>query len=796
MSIDISNHKDQVEKYKSQIEIYKTFSKILEKILIEAKKDIDPSAIIQIRTKSISSFAEKVIRKAGKYSNPVEEFTDLSGARIITNTLYEVDKFCDFIEETFVVDRENSLDVKSRLKVNEFGYLSVHYIINLSASSLFGVEIPEEIRNKKAEIQVRTLLQHAWSEVDHDRLYKGGFKIPEEIIRENKRLAAVMENADKDFLNLATKLDEMKSNYVNYMNAEKRKDELKILDILLENSTNTDNTLEIIIQITKLLKADSDWKRIINILEPLMKQNIKNNILVQQACIELSYAFCKLCNKDIEKNLEKCRGYVEPAINSIKDEIRDKKPAHKKLYPKKYLLLAQGLKILAETYQIEGYHKEAKKYYLEAYSIDSSNPYIFAKCLEFETFNSNSIPLLIHSLNSSLELCEAHIKAGMELSNAYFARARFKYVLKEYEESLIYYIEAINYCRINDEKNLEDIIKEEKRFISNWGATDIDAELEKRIIEVLNIANNYFKLIKKKDVEDRTFNKLVLAGGLEKDKNIKNLEYLSSFIKDYNNEIVHDDPVKYFNEIINSGRNPEKVLLICMSGDKLTIFELKLALALGATVVITNENSNLSLEIKNDDAFISNRNLIIIPSDEMTIRAVINTFFMKEKSVLDNAQIEIIAQKIHNNYLEENKNSANLAMQPWNELDESFKNSNKNQAEFYSIILSSCGYGIRKANNELVEFQFSDEEIEIMAEIEHGRWNCERLMDGWKFSEKKDVKKKLSPWLIEWNKLPGEIKKYDRDAIQGYCKNLKELGYEVYKIEKQESELIQNYGEK
>ncbi|NIR32222.1 MAG: (p)ppGpp synthetase, partial [Gammaproteobacteria bacterium] len=61
-------------------------------------------AIVRTRAKKIPSFAEKTLRKRHKYSNPVEEFTDLCGGRVIARTRSEVRSLCDYIEDKFDID--------------------------------------------------------------------------------------------------------------------------------------------------------------------------------------------------------------------------------------------------------------------------------------------------------------------------------------------------------------------------------------------------------------------------------------------------------------------------------------------------------------------------------------------------------------------------------------------------------------------------------------------------------------------------------------------------------------------
>ncbi len=70
--------------------------------------------------------------------------------------------------------------------------------------------------------------------------------------------------------------------------------------------------------------------------------------------------------------------------------------------------------------------------------------------------------------------------------------------------------------------------------------------------------------------------------------------------------------------------------------------------------------------------------------------------------------------------------------------------------------------------------------LERLAEMEHGRWNVERLLLGWRWAEAKDVARKLSPYLVPWDKLPPEIQEYDLDAIRSLPAKFREAGLEVY----------------
>ena len=177
---------DQIEQYRELHPRYQQYAKTLRDVLEQAARQLAPLAIVQTRPKAIASFAEKIQRKWPRDRNdPVNQFTDLCGGRVITFTQPEVKAVCDFILQHFEIDWENSVDVSQRLKPTEFGYRSVHYIVQFKPGVFptehVAVTVPAEVYGLKAEIQVRTLLEHAWAGFGHDRVYKSAFAVPAEV---------------------------------------------------------------------------------------------------------------------------------------------------------------------------------------------------------------------------------------------------------------------------------------------------------------------------------------------------------------------------------------------------------------------------------------------------------------------------------------------------------------------------------------------------------------------------------------------------------------------------------------
>lgn len=197
-----------IDDFKGNSDIYERFTVKLD-TLIRELLDIKNIKVHQItcRTKDLKTLEGKLSRKKDKYSN-LSEITDLSGIRIITYFEDEVDTIANLIEQEFEIDIQNSID-KRILETDRFGYKSLHYVISLNKSRNKISEY-KIFKGLKAEIQVRSILQHAWAEIEHDIGYKSSIGIPDIAKRDFSRVAALLETADLEFTRLRTKLTEYK----------------------------------------------------------------------------------------------------------------------------------------------------------------------------------------------------------------------------------------------------------------------------------------------------------------------------------------------------------------------------------------------------------------------------------------------------------------------------------------------------------------------------------------------------------------------------------------------------------
>jgi ppGpp synthetase/RelA/SpoT-type nucleotidyltranferase len=191
--------------YESQRNKYRDLRAEVEVILREALNENEIIFhSIESRVKSVESFREKASRE--KYSKPVEEITDLCGIRVITLFEKEIHQISDIIKELFEIDYRRSEDKSDLLAADKMGYKSIHYIAELSADKIARTEL-ESFAGLKFEIQIRSILQHAWAEIEHDRNYKFKGELPKNLQRRFYALAGMLEIADREFNTLSEEVE-------------------------------------------------------------------------------------------------------------------------------------------------------------------------------------------------------------------------------------------------------------------------------------------------------------------------------------------------------------------------------------------------------------------------------------------------------------------------------------------------------------------------------------------------------------------------------------------------------------
>jgi ppGpp synthetase/RelA/SpoT-type nucleotidyltranferase len=225
IQFDFTSHKRKaIEAYTKVRPQYERYANILKDLIFKCLQHADIKYhSIEARAKSIESFGEKASKPSDdnsnepQYKNAIEEITDKAGVRIIAffpKNIEEIDNLLS--REFFVIEKSNKNDLLE--KEEKFGYQSVHYLVKLPESR---ENLPEysDYKGLISEIQVRTILQHAWAEIEHDIEYKNSVVIPKSIKRRFLILAGLIELADREFQSIQNENEDLKKHSRRLVNS-------------------------------------------------------------------------------------------------------------------------------------------------------------------------------------------------------------------------------------------------------------------------------------------------------------------------------------------------------------------------------------------------------------------------------------------------------------------------------------------------------------------------------------------------------------------------------------------------
>ncbi len=155
-----------------------------------------PCHSIESRPKELMSVREKIQRKG--YTHPDSQMTDLIGLRVIMYYDAHVDYVVEVLRREFNVDESHTVDKRSAGPGRPEGYRSFHVVAQLDSDR---VKLTEWSQNadRYFEIQVRSILAHAWAAIDHSLEYKragGASEKGKEILA---LIASNLREADEQF---------------------------------------------------------------------------------------------------------------------------------------------------------------------------------------------------------------------------------------------------------------------------------------------------------------------------------------------------------------------------------------------------------------------------------------------------------------------------------------------------------------------------------------------------------------------------------------------------------------------
>jgi ppGpp synthetase/RelA/SpoT-type nucleotidyltranferase len=837
---------------------YLLYADALQAILKQGCAKFAPLALIEARAKSVPSFAEKILRKRKAYMrpkgtlpvDPLARLTDLCGARVIAQTSDQVQSVCRFIEETFAIDRANSEDVSGRLRPTEFGYRSVHYIVMIDAKRLqdagVTLTVPPEILGLKAEIQVRTLLEHAWADIGHEMTYKTELRVPDRIHRQFASLAAVLEGVDRQFGALIHGLEEFKSNFGAYHERKEVDAEIARLRIVL--SCDLQN-VDLAVKIAQLAISAGRHEVALEILAPYVAEGNQGVERVRGvALVEMHWDAPRG-----KEYLEGRRSLEAACAHRQKD--------------------AETLCVLAGSWARDDESK-ARELFHQAVGVDATAPVALLRYIEFEIAHTSSntvARLAAPMIHSAIERCRKQIEARVNLPWAWASRALLHLLVEEPYEALEAVAQLIRLCEPAGDASAAEALASPGRLSAAGRALQRTREALKRIAcireklpgfdwceravllglaaavkdgpaadalrefaswgreephlapgdKIVVLAGgcaaevqstiDAFKPVLLAACEGLSFTLLGggtisgmsgLAGDVAQQSagRVRAFGYLPRFLprgaqEDLNperfarrfNSAGSDfsplEPLQGWTDVLAAGVDPRRVKLLSYAGGRISWIECVLAVALGARVGVIEDATLPDHRQFREPQWQECPNFVQLPMDPMTLRA----FLLVDEIPCRRDEFAAAAQKTHEEYIK-SAIPREPSLLTWADLPEDLKLSNFHQVAYAENILKTAGLGLRRITDPgkplLSTTGLLDQAgVERLAEMEHGRWNVERLLLGWRWAEAKDIGRKLSPYLVPWDKLPPEIQEYDLEAIRSLPGKFREVGLEVYRLE-------------
>ena len=152
-------------------------------------------------------------------------------------------------------------------------------------------------------------------------------------------------------------------------------------------------------------------------------------------------------------------------------------------------------------------------------------------------------------------------------------------------------------------------------------------------------------------------------------------------------------------------------------------------------------------------------------------------------------ELDALAKQIHEHYLSQRLSEgaalgSSPALYEWADLREQYRSMNRRQADHIYAKCRFIGTRVVPLEQETGKpYQFTEDDIEILAKIEHRRWMAERFLDGWQYGATRNDQQKLHPDLVPWEELDESTQQYDREPVKQIPTLLANVGLQIVSCE-------------
>lgn len=166
-----------VKKYKHEVDFYEEVCRHAKEELEDALQDAGIRAIVTCRAKKPRKLKMKLVQRDPKrhyksFREIYEDLADLAGVRVALYLPADRAAVEKIIEKEFVPVRDPKVFPRDRDDHDGMGYVATHYLVQLRPETLRPDKDELRYADTNIEIQVASVLMHAWAEVTHDLIYK------------------------------------------------------------------------------------------------------------------------------------------------------------------------------------------------------------------------------------------------------------------------------------------------------------------------------------------------------------------------------------------------------------------------------------------------------------------------------------------------------------------------------------------------------------------------------------------------------------------------------------------------
>lgn len=164
-----------IKNYEHEVDFYQECAALAQDKLDQALQEAGIKAVVSARAKRPNRLQKKLVKRDPKkhyktFRDIYDDIIDLAGVRVALYLPADQEDVGKIIEQVFQPVRPPKHFPEDRDPGDSLGYVATHYLVHLRPNALRRKEL--RYADTQIEVQVASVLMHAWAEVTHDLIYK------------------------------------------------------------------------------------------------------------------------------------------------------------------------------------------------------------------------------------------------------------------------------------------------------------------------------------------------------------------------------------------------------------------------------------------------------------------------------------------------------------------------------------------------------------------------------------------------------------------------------------------------